>query len=169
MCMDDAMRADGLAVQLRSEAETDQLGAVMMETAPDRGVVLLRGTLGAGKTRLVRGMAVAIGVESELVVSPTFVLCQTYQGVRTLHHFDAYRLHDDDEFFELGADEMMDDAAITLVEWGDKVVDCLPLDRLELELAVEGESSRSAHLLAQGERSGLWLARIAAAWSETGK
>ena len=155
-----------LELWLNSEAETDQLAAVMMSAAPDRGVVLLRGTLGAGKTRLVRGMGVAIGVDPELVVSPTFVLCQTYHGARTLHHLDAYRLNDDDEFLELGVDELMDDAAITLVEWGDKVVACLPPDRLEVALEIKTDTARLASIVGLGENSAAWQAAIKAEWGE---
>jgi tRNA threonylcarbamoyladenosine biosynthesis protein TsaE len=75
----------------KSLTETDRLAAALAEALPDGAVVALSGTLGAGKTRLVRGLAAACGVPADEVVSPTFILCQEYRGQRTLYHFDAYR------------------------------------------------------------------------------
>ena len=79
-----------------SESETDLLGAALAKLVPDTTVISLVGTLGAGKTRLVQAVAVACGLPADDVNSPTFVLCQHYQGTRTIHHFDAYRLQDDE-------------------------------------------------------------------------
>jgi tRNA threonylcarbamoyladenosine biosynthesis protein TsaE len=60
-----------------NEADTDRLGAALAELLPDGTVVALSGTLGAGKTRLVQGVAAAAGIDRQLVTSPTFVLCQS--------------------------------------------------------------------------------------------
>ena len=59
-------------------------------------VVGLVGDLGAGKTRLVRAVAGELGVASELVNSPTFVLIHEYAGRLPVFHFDTYRLRDED-------------------------------------------------------------------------
>ena len=85
-----------------SEADTDRLGAALAGVLPPGTTIALNGTLGAGKTRLVQAIAAACGIDRQDVVSPTFVLCQRYQGDRMIYHLDAYRLHDDDEFRELG-------------------------------------------------------------------
>ena len=68
-----------------SEADTDRLGAALAELLPAGTVVALTGTLGAGKTRLVQAVAAASGIDRLQVTSPTFVLCQTYRGRRTIH------------------------------------------------------------------------------------
>lgn len=125
-----------------SEADTDRLGAALAEVVPEGTVVALSGTLGAGKTRLVQAVAAACGLRRDDVVSPTFVLCQTYHGRRTLHHMDAYRIKDDDEFLELGVDEYFDSPAVSFVEWAERVADCLPPERLEVRIDVAGETSR---------------------------
>ena len=113
----------------------------------------LTGTLGAGKTRLVQAIAAACGVNPSDVVSPTFVLCQHYSGTRQFNHLDAYRIHDDDEFLELGVDEMFASDGITLVEWGERVRDCLPPDRVEIQLKVVGETEREFQLSVVGDLS----------------
>jgi tRNA threonylcarbamoyladenosine biosynthesis protein TsaE len=125
-----------------SEADTDRLGAALATALPPGTTIALSGTLGAGKTRLVQAIAAACGIDREDVVSPTFVLCQRYQGDRTIYHFDAYRLKDDDEFRELGPEEFFESDGMTIIEWGDKVADCLPEERIEIEIEVTGTTAR---------------------------
>ncbi len=125
-----------------SESDTDRFGAALAEALPDGVTVSLCGTLGAGKTRLVQAIAAACGVPREQIVSPTFVLCQEYHGRRTLYHLDAYRIRDDDEFLQLGVEEYFESPAITLVEWGERVRDCLPPEHIEIRIEVLGHTSR---------------------------
>lgn len=131
-----------LTFDLPDLAATDRLGRQLAEHLPPGSVVALSGTLGAGKTRLVQALAAACGIHREEVVSPTFVLCQQYVGSRTIYHLDAYRLHDEDEFRELGVEEFFSSDALTIIEWAEKVSGCLPADRVEIEIVVTGPDSR---------------------------
>jgi tRNA threonylcarbamoyladenosine biosynthesis protein TsaE len=133
-----------------SEADTERFGQALAEVLPDGTTIALVGTLGAGKTRLVQAVGAACGIARENIVSPTFTLCQEYRGQRTIYHFDAYRLKDDDEFLELGPDEYFDAPALTFVEWGDRVQACLPRQRLEIHLRVTGETSREFEIQSYG-------------------
>lgn len=135
-----------------SEADTDRLGAALAAALPPGTTIALSGTLGAGKTRLVQAIAAACGIDRQEVVSPTFVLCQRYQGNRTIYHLDAYRLRDDDEFRELGPEEFFESDGLTIVEWADKVADCLPDERIEIEIEVTGATSRQFVVRGIGER-----------------
>ena len=139
-----------LEFEAESEADTFRLGAELADVLPPGTTVALIGTLGAGKTRLVQALAQACGLPPDSVTSPTFVLCQHYQGSRTLHHLDAYRLRDDDEFWQLGVDEYFDSDALTLVEWADRVSDCLPDERLEIEILVGAGDTRTFRILGSG-------------------
>lgn len=132
------------------ESDTQHLGAALAATLPPGTTVALIGTLGAGKTRLVQALAAACGVPPDTVVSPTFVLCQEYHARRTLYHLDAYRLKDDDEFLQLGPEEYFESDGITLIEWADRVLDCLPPQRLEIHIDVVGETARQFRLAAVG-------------------
>jgi len=134
-----------------SEAHTRALGAALAEVLPERAVVALCGTLGAGKTRLVQAIAEACGVDRRAVTSPTFVLVQEYHGRRTIHHLDAYRLRDQDEFLELGVEEYFQRDGITLVEWADRVRECLPAERIEVSIQVTGHESRRFEVSAHGD------------------
>jgi len=122
--------------------DTDKLGQWLAENLPTRCVICLTGTLGSGKTRLVKAIATACQVPPLDVVSPTFVLCQHYQGTRLIHHFDAYRLNDDDEFLELGCEETFESDALSIVEWGERVKRCLPDDRLQIRIEIEPDCRR---------------------------
>jgi len=127
----------------KNEQETDRFGQMLAGALPAGSVVALLGTLGAGKTRLVQGVAVALGSPVGSVTSPTFVLVNEYhKGRLPIYHFDAYRLRDEDEFLELGPEEYFEGEGITFVEWADRVAGCLPLEYFTIEIEVLGETER---------------------------
>ncbi|MGA2616836.1 MAG: tRNA (adenosine(37)-N6)-threonylcarbamoyltransferase complex ATPase subunit type 1 TsaE [Thermoguttaceae bacterium] len=142
------------------EAATAALGAALAKVLPHNATVALRGTLGAGKTRLVQAVAEACGVDRRAVVSPTFVLIQEYQGRQTVYHIDAYRLRDEDEFLQLGPDEYFESGGLVLVEWADRVEGCLPADRVDVCIEVTGPESRRFEISAGGPRCGQVVARL---------
>ena len=135
----------------QSLADTDLLAQLLATVLPQRATIALCGTLGAGKTRLVQGLAAAAGIDPATVTSPTFVLCQQYNGQRRLYHLDAYRLHDVDEFRELGTEELYDEPALTIIEWADKIEPALPDSYLLIRIEVTGETSREFHIRAVGD------------------
>ena len=145
-----------------SEDDTAVLGAALASLLPDRTVVALCGTLGAGKTRLVQAIAEACGIDRRAVTSPTFVLVQQYHGRRAICHLDAYRLRSQDEFLELGPEEHFQADGLVLVEWADRVGDLLPKERIEIRIEVTGDTSRRFEVVAQGERYFDVIFRLAA-------
>lgn len=132
--------------ELNSETDTERLAVLLNRVLPTHIVVALDGTLGAGKTRLVRAFAEACGIPADDVTSPTFTLWQTYNGSRLIHHLDAYRIADEDEFDALGFEECLEADAVTFVEWAGRVDACLPPkeQRLALHLQVVSETARRA-------------------------
>jgi tRNA threonylcarbamoyladenosine biosynthesis protein TsaE len=155
------MTADRFTYDASDEAATAVLGAALAEVLPDGTTVALCGTLGAGKTRLVQAIAAGAGIDRRQVVSPTFVLVQEYHGRRAIYHIDAYRLRDEDEFQELGPEEYFDGPGLTLVEWADRVENCLPRERIEIHIAVTGPQSRRFEVQAVGPRYADTLRRLA--------
>src|SRR4051812_28171793 len=96
-------------------------------------LVVLAGDLGAGKTTLVQGIAAGLGAPGP-VLSPTFVIARHYGGGRLpLVHVDAYRLGSVVEVDDLDLDADLD-ASVTVVEWGEGLVEELAADRLLLRL-----------------------------------
>jgi len=116
-------------------------------------VISLIGNLGAGKTHLVQAIAQGLEVHRDFVHSPTFVLIQEYAGRLPICHIDAYRLKSIDEFLELGADELLGGESVCLIEWGDRVEEVLPRDRLTISIEATGLESRRLELCSSGPRS----------------
>jgi tRNA threonylcarbamoyladenosine biosynthesis protein TsaE len=113
-------------------------------------IVALIGDLGAGKTFLTRAIAEGLGADSRAVSSPTFVLIQEYAGRLPIYHFDAYRLQNAQEFFDLGAGEYLEGDGVCLIEWADRVEKFLPAHRLTIRLEVTSTTSRRVHIEAAG-------------------
>ncbi len=110
-----------------SSAETFSFGRLLGERLDQGDVVALCGELGAGKTCLTQGIASGLGVPEEYpVTSPTFTIINEYPGRFDLYHLDMYRLSSADELEDIGYDVCFDDRGVTVVEWGEKVLDFLP-------------------------------------------
>jgi tRNA threonylcarbamoyladenosine biosynthesis protein TsaE len=133
-------------------ADTALIGQALARHLPDSTVVSLTGTLGAGKTRLVQDLAVAVGVPERSVLSPTFVICQTYQAERLIVHIDAYRIHDTDEFESLGLSEHFSSPALTLIEWGERIQGSLPRQFIQLTMTIMADDSRLFTLASRAPR-----------------
>jgi tRNA threonylcarbamoyladenosine biosynthesis protein TsaE len=155
------VQCDPLVFHAQSLADTDRLGAALARALLDRGVVALDGPLGAGKTALVQAIAAADGVPRRIVTSPTFVVVQSYEGRRPIVHVDAYRLAGAEEFAELGGEELFERPGLTLVEWGARIADALPDDRLDIAIEQTGETSRR-FTICTGPIHAAALARLAA-------
>ncbi len=140
---------------IASEAAMERFGRALAAVLPVKIVVGLMGTLGAGKTRLVRAMAESWEVPLAEIGSPTFVLCREYQGTRTAYHLDTYRLTDENELLELGFEELLGAEATVLLEWADRVRGCLPKDFLQLEIEVVSEEARRVILTEYGGACGV--------------
>jgi tRNA threonylcarbamoyladenosine biosynthesis protein TsaE len=65
-----------------SEEETAAVAREIAATLRAGDVLLLSGTLGAGKTAFVRGLAEGLGIGPDEVSSPTFTLVHEYRGGR---------------------------------------------------------------------------------------
>jgi tRNA threonylcarbamoyladenosine biosynthesis protein TsaE len=147
-------------VLVTSVEETDLLG-VRLATAIEPGLVIsLVGELGAGKTRLVRAVATALGAAPETVNSPTYVLVQRYDARLPVYHFDTYRLGDAEEFADLGPEEYFSGTGVSFVEWGDRVADHLPLDLLRIEIAPTAETVRLIRIESSGPKSRAAISRL---------
>lgn len=123
----------------RSEEETIVLGRRLAEELP-RGVVLLTGNLGTGKTTLSKGIVAGMNAAAEdEVSSPTFTLIHDFGRVS---HIDLYRLETEREVEGLGLDELIDRAELVLIEWGERFPALMPERRTEIRLRALNESER---------------------------
>jgi len=132
--------ADAEAWASGSAAETESIGAALAAALEPGDVILLRGPLGAGKTRLVAGIARALS-GATAVRSPTFTLVNEYSGRLPLIHVDLYRL-DPGEVRGLGLDEYRE-RGVLAIEWGEKAPAALREEALELDLEIVSGEERA--------------------------
>jgi tRNA threonylcarbamoyladenosine biosynthesis protein TsaE len=121
--------AQRLGRAIEAAAETQSVGFVI-------GLV---GPLGAGKTEWVRGLAAGLGIEPDLVTSPTFVIASEYPGRRLLVHADCYRLESGAELEAAGFWDWLEPGHVVAVEWIDRFPGVLPPDHLSVRLACDAD------------------------------
>ncbi len=129
-------------VVTRGESETCQAGADLAADLRIGDVVVLTGTLGAGKTVLARGLAAGLGVPPEEVRSPTFTLVNPYRGRVPVYHLDLYRIEKPSDLDELGLEEILGGDGVAVVEWGERLGRWLPPRRLTITVEDRGGTER---------------------------
>lgn len=150
-----------MMITLDSVERTLVLGSELGNRLRAGDLVILSGSLGAGKTTLTKGIASGMGVSGR-VTSPTFVIARVHRPTaddgRTvpLVHVDAYRLAGAVELDDLDLDTDLDAAAV-VIEWGEGVAERLSDNRLIVELVRLPDDTRTARLTAVGDT---WPARV---------
>lgn len=93
--------------------------AVVTEITPllKHPVLTLKGNLGAGKTTFTQLLLKALGSHDE-VSSPTYSIVNEYDTPKgKVFHFDLYRLKSIDEVYDIGIEEYLDSAFLSIIEW----------------------------------------------------
>ena len=133
-----------------SPDRTREIAAHIGRLAQPGLVITLTGALGSGKTCFVQGLAQGLQVPAEhYVTSPSYTLIHSYPGRLTLHHVDLYRLADDD-IDDIGLGELMAEAAVTAIEWSERLGEDLPAERLAVAIRPLDEASRHIDIAAYG-------------------
>ena len=145
-----------IVTELPDEEATAALAARIAALVRPGDVIALKGELGAGKTTFARAFIRARG-GGEAVPSPTFTLVQVYEiGDIPIWHFDAYRLRDPEEAWELGIEDAFRDG-ISLIEWPERLGKLLPAGRLQIILFDTGPPNARRAALDPG---GDWAERL---------
>ena len=123
-----------------TEVDTVAAGRELGRSLAPGTTVLLYGELGAGKTAFVRGLAEGLGLDAELVSSPTFTIVQEYRGrAITLQHVDLYRLNPA-EVADIALDDLSGDRTVIAIEWAERLphAPAPPVIEVRLEHVPEG-------------------------------
>lgn len=147
------------SIELPDASATRALGERLAAQLRAGDLVVLVGDLGAGKTTLTQGIGAGLGVRGQ-VASPTFIIARSHRSLADgpdLVHVDAYRLSSLDEVDALDLDTSLADS-VTVVEWGEGLVEQLSEDWLEVRLerprggGGEAVDARTARLVGHGSR-----------------
>lgn len=123
-----------ISITLSSEDETTKLAQAIAPHLQGGDVILLEGSIGAGKSFFSRALILSLLEIPEDIPSPTFTLVQTYEAPDfEIWHCDLYRLTSPYEAQELGLEDAFEDA-VCLVEWPDRLGDLSPQDALKFHL-----------------------------------
>lgn len=152
-----------------SHRHTTRLGQVIGRVLRGGETIALYGPLGAGKTALVRGIAVGLDASPKAVTSPTFVVIHEYQGRLPLAHVDLYRIRSPRELESIGLIEYFSGRTVTAIEWADKGLAALPQDRIDIALNHRAARSRTIQLSVTGPKSYEVLALARRQYSKTSR
>ncbi len=128
---------------LYSKNEISEVAKKLLKAGNDFSVWAFHGEMGAGKTTLVKALVEALGVH-ETTASPTFSIVNEYQdsSSRPIYHFDFYRIKNETEAFDIGAEEYFDSGNLCLVEWPEKIQSLLPPAHFEIQLEIIDDDTR---------------------------
>jgi tRNA threonylcarbamoyladenosine biosynthesis protein TsaE len=127
----------------KSSDETIALGKKIGAKLKPGDVLGFYGELGSGKTTMIKGIAIGLGVkEQDLVKSPSFVMILEYKGNYNIYHIDLYRIKDTEELASIGFDDYLYGEGVCLIEWAEKAEKELPENIIKVELEVTNPDQR---------------------------
>ena len=104
--------------------------------------ILFYGEMGAGKTTLIKRLVRKLN-STDRVASPTFSLVNEYEtGQGKIFHFDFYRIEDENEAFDIGFEDYLEQSGWKFIEWPQKIQNLIPEDHQKLQLEEIGISRR---------------------------
>ncbi len=105
-------------------------------------VILFHGEMGVGKTTLIKQLCKTLGV-TEATSSPTFSLVNEYETItnQIVYHFDFYRLKNEMEALDMGADDYFYSGNWCFIEWAEKIPNLIPEEHaiITIELVDDGK------------------------------
>ncbi|MFZ2125326.1 MAG: tRNA (adenosine(37)-N6)-threonylcarbamoyltransferase complex ATPase subunit type 1 TsaE [Candidatus Saccharimonadales bacterium] len=143
-----------MIIEVENEKKMRSFGQALGMSLNGGEIIELVGDIGAGKTTLVKGIAVGLGIVDN-VQSPSFTINRVYSGRDEiiLSHYDFYRLND----AGIMADELTEvisaPQTITVIEWAEAVQNVLPADRLTIEIIATSDDSRRLSVKSGGQKS----------------
>lgn len=119
----------------KSSEETIELGKKIGKALKPGDILAFYGDLGSGKTTMIKGIALGLGVkERDIVKSPSFIMVNEYKGRCPIFHIDLYRVKNDEEILSIGFDDYLYGNGVCLIEWAEKAENELPNKLIRVDL-----------------------------------
>ncbi|MBI5848357.1 MAG: tRNA (adenosine(37)-N6)-threonylcarbamoyltransferase complex ATPase subunit type 1 TsaE [Nitrospirae bacterium] len=135
-----------MKLQSKSPADTEAIGFRLGRLLRAGMLVKLYGELGAGKTTMVKGIALAFGIEKDDVISPSFTIITEYESSPRFYHLDLYRIAGSSDLESTGIWDCVGEDSVTVVEWPEHAEDELPADALSVRISHKGPDEREIEL-----------------------
>ncbi len=119
----------------------DHIAKAILDTV-DSKIILFFGTMGAGKTTLIRAILNQLGYQKD-ISSPTFALVNEYDLENDIvYHFDFYRIKDVLEAYDIGIEDYLFSGHWCFIEWPEKVMELLPKNCDKVYLEIDGNNRK---------------------------
>ena len=149
-----------LVLDLENEKASEELAERLAHCLSAPAIITFSGEIGTGKTTIIRAMLKRMGIRSA-IKSPTFSLVESYQCMNfNVHHFDLYRIHQEDELEYIGFRDYFSDANVCCIEWAEHAGKALPNIDIRFKLSIKG-AGRTMHIDALSDAGERILACLA--------
>ncbi|MBR2146598.1 MAG: tRNA (adenosine(37)-N6)-threonylcarbamoyltransferase complex ATPase subunit type 1 TsaE [Muribaculaceae bacterium] len=128
-----------IEINIASLEQLDDAARNFMAQMDDYTVFAFYGEMGAGKTTFINALCKQLGVETDITSSPSFAIINEYRSDTTaelIYHFDCYRLENEAEAQDIGAEDYFDCGAVCLIEWPERIEGLLPDDTVRVDIVV---------------------------------
>ena len=111
----------------------------------DKRLFAFHGSMGAGKTTFITQLCRELGVEQDVINSPTFSIVNEYlsNNYGMIYHFDFYRINNPQEALDFGVYDYFDSGNICFMEWPEQIETLLPDDVIHVNIIVNDDDSRT--------------------------
>ena len=113
--------------QVQDLEALSEVSDYLISLREEADVVAFYGSMGAGKTTLIKNLCHRIGVTDE-VNSPTFAIVNEYvtEEGEPVYHFDFYRIKKLEEAYDIGYENYFYSGCLCLIEWPELIEPLLP-------------------------------------------
>lgn len=127
-------------------SDLEQILERLLPLIQERKKVAFVGAIGAGKTTFIKLLCQRLGVEDQ-TSSPTFSIINEYKAPsQSIYHVDLYRLETEEDAFNIGIMELLEDDSYCFIEWPDLIESYFPESTLWIRIIAEESGKRQFDL-----------------------
>ena len=118
----------------------------ILRNVPNK-TLLFYGTMGVGKTTLIKELSKQLGV-TDVINSPTFSLVNEYEIIKgKIYHFDFYRIKSEEEALDIGIEDYFFSGHWNLIEWPENISNLLPPNSTKIEMNKNQNGTRTLNIV----------------------
>ncbi len=120
---------------IKGTAALDEVSCHLASLRHEADIIAFYGSMGAGKTTLIKNLCHKIGVTDE-VNSPTFAIVNEYvtEKGESVYHFDFYRIKKLEEAYDIGYENYFDSGNLCLIEWPEMIEPLMPEKYIRVDI-----------------------------------